>query len=104
MKLVKDFVFTMGGIEYTIPRGFVFDGASIPKLVRPLMGSPFHPRYIEAALVHDFCCQLCLEGNMRDTKFRELLQLNSVSKIKSNAMYGAVVGYRWFMNKITRWL
>jgi len=80
----------------TIKAGFEFDGASIPQLFHSLIGSPFTPAYIEAALIHDFCCVNDLDGWVRDEMFKDNLRDNGVSAIKSGAMYKAVVAYRWF--------
>ena len=80
----------------TIKAGFEFDGATIPRLFHSLIGSPFTPAYIEAALIHDFCCANDLDGWTRDEMFKDNLRDNGVSTIKSGAMYKAVVAYRWF--------
>ena len=36
-----------------IKAGFVFDGASIPRWLWSVIGSPFDPNWIAAALIHD---------------------------------------------------
>jgi hypothetical protein len=41
--------------ELTAPRGFVCDGASIPRAVR-WFHDPFDPRTLRAAIVHDLRC------------------------------------------------
>ena len=99
MELMEDFTFNLAGTTHVILAGTVFDGASIPWIARPIIGSPFSPRFIEAALVHDYCCVFNLDGDLRDAKFKDILRINSVSKIKSGAMHKAVVGYRWLVNK-----
>ena len=40
-------------IEMLIPKGFIFDGASIPRFFWRVVGHPFHPKRVIAALVHD---------------------------------------------------
>lgn len=40
-------------IEILIPRGFIFDGASIPRFFWRIVGHPFHPKRLIAALIHD---------------------------------------------------
>ena len=37
----------------TVPYGFISDGASIPKFVWSIVGSPWTGRYVQAAVVHD---------------------------------------------------
>ena len=41
-------------IEVWIDAGFVYDGASIPELVRPYIGGPWDLRRLPAATVHDW--------------------------------------------------
>ncbi len=52
LELLEDWLIAIGGLQVVIPRGFITDGASIP---RPLwwLISPFGP-LLEAALLHDF--------------------------------------------------
>lgn len=40
-----------------IPQGFRFDGASIPRVLWSLIGSPFEPDLMTAACVHDWYCE-----------------------------------------------
>ena len=40
-----------------IPRGYIFDGASIPRCLWSLIGSPFEPDLMQAACVHDWYCE-----------------------------------------------
>ena len=51
-EIVKDFKYTLNGAEYVIPKGFQFDGASIPKFLRTFF-SPVGVLLI-GGLVHDF--------------------------------------------------
>lgn len=37
-----------------IPRGFTYDGATVPQVFWAITGGPFHPRVMKAALVHDW--------------------------------------------------
>lgn len=54
-RLVADFAYTRpDGTGEVIPKGFVLDGASIPRLCWRLVGHPFDPDYICAAVVHDW--------------------------------------------------
>lgn len=39
-------------IDLTVPKGFVFDGASIPRIAWSIIGGPFGP-YADAAALHD---------------------------------------------------
>jgi hypothetical protein len=40
-----------------IPAGYTFDGASIPRWLWSLIGSPFEPELMLAACVHDWYCE-----------------------------------------------
>lgn len=37
-----------------VPQGFQYDGATLPPFLWPVIGSPFHPRFMRAALLHDW--------------------------------------------------
>ena len=50
--ILKDFKYTLNGTEYVIPKGFTFDGASIPKFLRTFF-SPVGVLLI-GGLVHDY--------------------------------------------------
>ena len=50
--ILKDFKYTLNGIEYVIPKGFTFDGASIPKFLRTFF-SPVGV-LLMGGLVHDY--------------------------------------------------
>lgn len=52
LELLEDWFITLHGIEVVVPQGFITDGASIPKLLWPLI-SPFGP-LLEGAIIHDF--------------------------------------------------
>ena len=54
LALAKDWRITYRGDEYTVPKGFITDGASIPPWLQWLCGSPFEVPRMYAALVHDF--------------------------------------------------
>lgn len=41
------------GVEYVVLEGFHTDGASIPRLLRGLVGSPIGGEYTEPAVLHD---------------------------------------------------
>ena len=50
--ILKDFKYTINGTEYVIPKGFTFDGASIPKFLRTFF-SPVGV-LLMGGLVHDY--------------------------------------------------
>lgn len=80
-------------IEIVVPKGFVSDLASIPRLLWGIL-PPHHHRYRLAALVHDF---LLTDDNFRvftradiDLIFKEIMQVSGVKPWKVFVMYNAV--------------
>jgi len=51
-ELVEDFIYYIDGDKYRIPRGFIFDGASVPKFFRSWL-SPMGVLLI-GGLIHDY--------------------------------------------------
>ena len=97
--ILKDFKYTMNGTEYVIPKGFSFDGASIPKFLRTFF-SPVGVLLI-GGLVHDYmykyaACKpadkkgqlLLVDQKKADQIFREI-------NIEVNGFY--------FMNYLAYW-
>lgn len=53
------------GAEYIrVPKGTRTDGASIPRVLWPVLGAPWSVRYALAAVVHDYIYQV--QGNVTD--------------------------------------
>lgn len=88
---------TRDGKVITVPKGYVSDGASIPRWLWSVAGSPFTGRYVPAAFVHDYLCQVGLEGkpeaSWADTHkiFYEAMLDNGCPK---HGLKGAVAKYR----------
>lgn len=60
------------GRSWTVPAGFVTDGASIPRELWSLIGSPFTGRYRVAAIFHDAAyCALGVAKDDADCMLRE---------------------------------
>lgn len=84
--------FVMFDKEFTVPAGFLTDGASIPRFAWFTTGTPYDPRHIRAAVVHDFLYQT-VNGVTRleaDAIFRALLLRDSVSEYQAAKMYWAL--------------
>ena len=98
--LVEDYEFEGGihllGTEYEsfsiiIPAGFVSDGASIPDFLHSIVGANFHPRFILAALIHDYLYATGIgTKDMADKIFYLLLLEAGVEKKKARIMHQAV--------------
>ena len=52
--LCEDYLFWCDIGQLVVPKGFWFDGASIPALFWQITFSPFDPRVLTGALVHDW--------------------------------------------------
>lgn len=90
-RLLDDISFFIGTREIHIPKGVEFDGASIPRLFWSLIGSPFEPDFMEAALIHDYCfytkCCSFMEAN---NLFKAKLKTNGVSAWRRGLMWVSV--------------
>jgi hypothetical protein len=74
-----------------IPAGFEWNGASIPPVAQPLVGSPFDAELMAPSLVHDYAYQTgVISRGKADELFRKLLIHNGVSKERAKLMYKAV--------------
>jgi len=93
----ETFDFIMDESIIKIPKGFKFDGASIPRFLWIFIGHPFSPRFIEASLVHDYLCIKGYDRKSADRKFKELLKRAGVSSWKATAMYNAVRAFSMVM-------
>lgn len=121
-ELVRPFIYTWedGFTSYciTIPLGFAFDGASVPRIVWTLTGLIPTGAYLGAAAVHDYCYQRrgrLLRGEVRrlndghewepiavdwdrrqcDRLFLLIMQDGKVPGWKSKTMYRAVRLFGW---------
>jgi hypothetical protein len=82
VRVLEDFTFTQAadGTVWEAPSGSLVNGASIPRVLWTLVGSPFTGDYVYASIVHDVACdtrarpwrathymfyQACLAGGTR---------------------------------------
>jgi len=77
-----------------IYKGYLTDGASIPQYLWSIVGTPYSPRFITAAIVHDYMCDNKYPVGLMSEVFRQLLQLSNVSKFKADLMFKAVYAYK----------
>ena len=67
------------GSKCVVPKGYITDGASIPKIAWSIVGSPYSRPYLYAAIVHDFRYEA--HGHVNSLKYlkspsaRELVKL-----------------------------
>ncbi len=54
--VLEDYIYKRGSLTIVVPKGFVYDGASIPRIFWRLIGPPMAGKYAHAALLHDYLC------------------------------------------------
>lgn len=92
-----EFAINRGGV-YSIPAGFSYDGASIPKGAWYTTYSPFNPVVMAAALEHDWLCVNRPKGiSSKDAAEHFRDRLVYVGLVRRTLMYRAVLwfGPRW---------
>jgi hypothetical protein len=79
------------GRIWTVPEMFVTDGASIPRVLWPLIGSPFTGPYRVPAVLHDaaYCC-VGLTKEDADLMFYEAMLEKGLGRFRAWLMYSAV--------------
>lgn len=72
------------GKHWRVPAGYVTDGASIPRLLWSVVGSPYDADHLRAAIVHDYFCDIH-RRTWRETHrvFYEALLTNGVPSTKA---------------------
>ncbi len=95
--LVRAQICTGAVVEVSIPRGYRWDGASIPRFCWWIIGRPKDPRFALASLVHDWICEEAETRPQRvfgDACFLWLLRDAGVAPWRHYAMFLAVTAYR----------
>lgn len=85
MELQEDYIQNFDDGTFTVvPKGFITDGASIPKAFWSIIGGPLSRPYLYAAIVHDFCYEV--HGNIKSLDYlwqshaRELIENEAKTK------------------------
>ena len=85
---------------FTIPKGYCFDGATIPRFLWRVIGSKTDNTFLIAALIHDILCEnrgyVNNDRNFSSKVFRALLIAGGVGKVKAQVMYLAVDNFQRF--------
>ncbi len=99
MRLVESFAFVdPAGTRWSVPVGAVVNGASIPRVLWTLAGSPFTGDYRRASVIHDYYC------GVKSRPWQEVhyvfytaMRADGVSERQAKAYYAAVYagGPRW---------
>lgn len=105
-EVAGDIEATLKSTSVWVPEFFQYDGASIPSVAWQLIGSPFHPRFMMAAVFHDWLYHTHqLDRDTTDKLFYELLRASNVGKTKAIMMREAVQnfgGWYWDNDKDDR--
>ena len=88
--------------NFEIPKGYCYDGASIPRLFWRVIGANTDNRFLIPALVHDVLCEnhsyvdndRCFSSEV----FNALLEAGEVNAFKRFLMKHAVNGFQMFCN------
>ncbi|WOB06485.1 DUF1353 domain-containing protein [Piscinibacter gummiphilus] len=92
MTALVEIVFTDSkGRRWVVPELFTTDGASIPRFLWSLIGSPFTGKYRLPAVAHDAAYQVVGQPKAdADRMFHEAMLEQGVGRVKAWAMYSAV--------------
>ena len=74
-----------------VPAGFVFDGASVPRFFWRVVSTPFQPKVMRAACIHDYLYRNhIVEKDVADEKFKSVLIADGVDKERAETMFTGV--------------
>lgn len=89
-ELVDDYICELGGDIIGIEKGFISNGADIPRIFWSLF-PPNSPEYLSAVILHDYLTDEAERGNnpykYADTMFLLALKDLGVNKIKAYIFY-----------------
>lgn len=86
--------------EFEIPKGYCFDGASVPRFFWRIIGSNTDNKFLIAALIHDVLCEkhsyIDNDRNFSTQVFNALLESSEVPAVKRFLMKNSVNFYQRF--------
>ena len=89
--LTMEYRVTINGETVVIPRGFLFDGASVPRAVWSIIGDPFSPEFMIPAIAHDWLYwSRQWHQEKADKALFDLLKASGVGSLRAGSMYRAV--------------
>ncbi len=93
-EVAEDFSAEFQGKEIWVPKFFQYDGASIPSAAYHIVGTPFNPRFMKAAVVHDWLYHTHeLNRGQADKLFYKMLRDAGVNKVTAILMREAVENF-----------
>jgi hypothetical protein len=103
VRLLEDLIFIDStGKKWTSPKGSVVDGATIPKALQSMIGTPYGGEYVLASVIHDVAYDEKKESWQEVHRaFYDALLASGVEANKASIMYIAVyeASGRWGKNK-----
>ncbi len=95
MQLNSKFAFVdRKGARWSVPKGAVVDGASIPKSLWSVIGGPFSGKYRAASVIHDYYCDVQTRPSKEVHKvFHDAMLTSGVETNWATLLYNAV---DWF--------
>lgn len=92
VRLARDLRFRdRRGAIWRVPEGYVFDGASIPRVFWRVIGGPLDGPYRDASVVHDYLCDHPqVPWRVAHLIFWEAMRARGVRPLKAWLMWAAV--------------
>lgn len=79
------------GLIWDVPVGAIVDGASIPRVFWPIIGSPFVGKYRSGSVIHDWFCSIRTRPwQATHRMFHQAMLTSGVDSLKARLMYLAV--------------
>ncbi len=91
-EVIEDYTYERGLLRITVRKGFVYDGASIPRVFWRFIGPPAAGKYAHAALLHDWLYfhQVRFTRKHADDIMLMVMKEDGVSWWRRNAIHRAV--------------
>ena len=87
---------------FSIPEGYMWDGATIPRLFWRLIGAKTDPRFLVPSMIHDILCENHSYVNndryFADKVFERLLYVSDVPAFSRWLMFHSMDNYQKFCN------
>ena len=84
--------------NFTIPKGYCYDGASIPRLFWRIVGANTDNKFLIATLVHDVLCEhhdfIENDRSFSTNVFNALLEASGVTPLKRFLMKNSVASFQ----------
>ena len=96
-KLTLDFVVGYNNVVLSVPKGFITNGASVPRMFWWLC-APMAGPFGEAAVIHDYMYSKqshCIDRKAADRVLRDIGRENGANIIRANLVYSAVRMFGW---------